>query len=57
MPKNFRVEFEMQFDDKFDDNDIEDWLRYALGQYGGCADNELSRDYDLEATSLSVAKV
>ena len=37
--KTFKVEFEMQFEDRFSDDDIEEWLQFATGYRANCADN------------------
>ena len=55
--KSFRVEFEMDFQDKFTDEQIDEWLKYQVGLRGGCTQSELTDDYDLDANYASVIRI
>lgn len=54
--KTFKVDFYMQFPNKFTDEQIKEWLMYELGCTSSCSINELSNNFDLEAKYVTIVE-
>lgn len=55
MSKTARISFSMEFGDNFSDEDIEEWLRFQLGDRGNCSLSEVYQEYgDLEPIMVEI---